>query len=82
MSIAACLIALRREKSLTQLDPQEKTGILGLIDGLLLKHNAKRWTAHTSGYEEITFFNEVRNGNAKRSRKTIDRPSAGTGQLG
>lgn len=34
-----------RFEAVSQLDPQEKTVILELIDGMLLKHDAKRWTA-------------------------------------
>lgn len=38
-----------RFEAVSQLDPQEKTVILELIDGMLLKHDAKRWTARASG---------------------------------
>ncbi len=34
-----------RFEAVSQLDPQEKSVILELIDGMLLKHDAKRWTA-------------------------------------
>ncbi len=38
-----------RFEAVSQLDPQEKTVILELIDGMLLKHDAKRWTVRASG---------------------------------
>jgi hypothetical protein len=38
-----------RFEAVSQLDPQEKTVILELINGMLLKHDAKRWTARASG---------------------------------
>jgi transcriptional regulator with XRE-family HTH domain len=46
-----------RFEAVSQLDPQEKTVILELIDGMLLKHDAKRWTAsRASGQEEKHIF--------------------------
>lgn len=38
-----------RFEAVSQLDPQEKNVILELIDGMLLKHDASRWTARASG---------------------------------
>lgn len=38
-----------RFEAVSQLDPQEKSVILELIDGMLLKHDAKRWNARASG---------------------------------